>query len=102
LTKGRENTIEKSIREFYLEASKMVNTLKIEAVYSEGVFKPFGKISLPEGEKVEIEIKEMNRRKNISLRGLWKDARIKEEDIDEAKHIWGRGVKKQKKILESN
>ena len=68
----------------------MVNTLKIEAVYSGGVFKPFEKISLPEGEKVEIEIKEMNRKRNISLRGLWKGATIKEEDIDEAKHIWGR------------
>jgi len=30
----------------------------IRAVYSGGVFKPLVKVDLPEGEKVEIEIKE--------------------------------------------
>jgi len=80
----------------------MGDTLKIEAVYSDGVFKPFGKLSLPEGEKVEIEVKEMNRKGNISLRGLWKGVSIKEEDIDEAKYVWEKGTKKQKRISENN
>ena len=80
----------------------MGDTLKIEAVYSDGVFKPFGKLSLPEGEKVEIEVKEMNRKGNISLRGLWKGVSIKEEDIDEAKYVWEKGTKKQKRILENS
>ena len=48
----------------------MVNTLRIRAVYSGGVLRPFEKLSLPEGEKVEIEIKERKSKKNISLRGL--------------------------------
>jgi predicted DNA-binding antitoxin AbrB/MazE fold protein len=80
----------------------MVNTLRIRAVYSGGVLRPFEKLSLPEGEKVEIEIKERKSKKNISLRGLWKGTKVKEEDIDEARHIWEEGVKKQIKILEEN
>ena len=35
----------------------MVNAQKISAVYSGGVLRPFKKLSLAEGEKVEIEIK---------------------------------------------
>ncbi len=80
----------------------MVNTLRIRAVYSGGVLRHFEKLSLPEGEKVEIEIKERKSKKNISLRGLWKGTKVKEEDIDEARHIWEEGVKKQIKILEEN
>ena len=80
----------------------MVNTLRIRAVYSGGVLRPFEKLSLPEGEKVEIEIKERKSKKNISLRGLWKGTKVKEEDIDEARYIWEKGVKKQIKILEEN
>lgn len=30
----------------------------IETVYTDGVFKPLEKVSLPDGEKIEIEIKE--------------------------------------------
>jgi predicted DNA-binding antitoxin AbrB/MazE fold protein len=80
----------------------MINSLKIGAVYTGGVLKPFEKLSLTEGEKVEIEIKERKSKKNISLRGLWKGAKLKEEDINEARYIWEKGVKKQIKILEEN
>jgi len=72
----------------------------IEAVYSKGVFKPLVKVRLPEGEKVEIEIKEKKVKKNISLRGIWKGIQISDEDIEKAKHIWDERLKKQIKILE--
>jgi len=55
----------------------------IEAVYSDGVFKPLEKVSLPDGEKVEIEIKGKKAKKNISLRGIWKGIQISEEEIKE-------------------
>ncbi len=72
----------------------------IEAVYSDGVFKPLEKVSLPDGEKVEIEIKEKKAKKNISLRGIWKGIQISEEDIEKAKHMWEKGAEKQIEILE--
>ena len=54
----------------------MVNKQRITAVYSGGVLRPFKKLSLAEGEKVEIEIKERKGKKNISLRGLWKGSEV--------------------------
>ena len=72
----------------------------IEAVYSDGVFKPLAKVNLPDGEKVEIEIKEKRAKKIISLRGIWKGVQISEEDIEKAKHMWEKGAEKQIKILE--
>ena len=74
----------------------------IEAVYSGGVFKPLQKVSLLDGEKVEIEIKEKKVKKIISLRGIWKGIEISEEDIDKAKHMWEKGAEKQMKILEED
>jgi predicted DNA-binding antitoxin AbrB/MazE fold protein len=62
----------------------------------------FQKLSLEEGEKVEIEIKERKGKKNISLRGLWKGSEVSEKDIDKAKHIWEKGVKEQIKFLEED
>ena len=44
----------------------MVNNETISAVYSRGVLRPVKKLSLAEGKKVEIEIKE-RRGKKISL-----------------------------------
>jgi len=38
-------------------------------------------------------------KKNIPLRGLWKGFVIKDEDVDEAKFIWEKGLKKQIKFL---
>lgn len=75
-------------------------TSTIRATYREGVLIPFEKINLAEGEIIEIEIKEKKEKKNISLRGLWKGAKISEKDIDEAKHIWEEGGKKQIRFLE--
>jgi len=72
----------------------------IKAIYSEGVFKPVEKVNLPEGEKVEIEIKEQKVKKVISLRGIWRGIQINEENIEKAKHIWDKEVEKQIKILE--
>ncbi|MCR4291350.1 MAG: antitoxin family protein [Candidatus Kuenenia sp.] len=77
----------------------MSNALKYKAVYKDGVLIPYNKIDLDQGEKVEIEIKREENKKNISLRGLWKRSVIKDEDIDEAKFIWENGLKKQIKIL---
>ena len=37
----------------------------------------------------------MRNKKNISLRGLRKGVDIKDKDIDEAKFIWEKGLKKQ-------
>lgn len=71
----------------------------IRAVYSGGVFKPLQKVSLPEDEKVELEIKKEKPKKNISLRGIWKGIQISEEDIDRAMHIWDGGLEKQLEIL---
>lgn len=71
----------------------------IEAVYSEGVFKPVENVNLPDGEKVEIEIREKKAKKIISLRGIWKGIQISGEDIQKAKHVWERGATKQIKIL---
>ena len=62
----------------------------------------FQKLSLEEGKKVEIEIKERKGKKNISLRGLWKGSEVSEKDIDKAKHIWEKGVKEQIKFLEED
>ncbi len=79
----------------------MAKSSKImEAIYSEGVFKPLGKVSLSEGEKVEIEIKERKVKEVISLRGIWKGVEITEEDIERAKNMWGKGAEKQIRILE--
>lgn len=72
----------------------------IKAIYSEGVFKPIEKVNLPEGEKVEIEIKEQKVKKVISLRGIWRGIQINEENIEKAKHIWDKEVEKQIKLLE--
>ncbi len=80
----------------------MANNQTISAVYSGGVLRPFKKLNLAEGEKVEIEIKERKGKKNVSLRGLWKGARISEKEIDEAKHIWEKGVKEQINLLEED
>jgi predicted DNA-binding antitoxin AbrB/MazE fold protein len=85
------------------EVTKMAKAQKvIEAVYSGGVFKPLEKVSLPDGEKVEIEIKEKKAKKIISLRGMWKGIQISEEDIEKAKHMWKKGAEKQTKILEED
>ena len=81
---------------------KIDNNQRITAFYSGGVLRPFKKLSLEEGEKVEIEIKEGKGKKNISLRGLWKGSKISQKDIDEAKHIWEKGVKEQIKFLEEH
>ena len=63
--------------------------------------KPFKKLNLVEGQKVEIEIKERKKgKKNISLRGLWKGSKIREKDIDKAKRIWEKGVEDQIRFLE--
>ncbi len=80
----------------------MINNQKITAVYSGGVLRPFKKLSLEEGEKVEIEIKEKKGEKKISLRGVWKGSEVSEKDIDKAKHIWEKGVKEQIKFLEED
>lgn len=72
----------------------------IEAVYSNGVFKPLQKVNLSDGETVELEIKGKKTKKNISLRGIWKGIQIGEEDIEKAKHIWEKEAQKQIKILE--
>jgi predicted DNA-binding antitoxin AbrB/MazE fold protein len=73
----------------------------IETVYTDGVFKPLEKVSLPDGEKIEIEIKEKKAKKNISLRGIWKGIQISEEEIEKAKRMWEKGAEKQIKILEN-
>ncbi len=80
----------------------MSNVLKYKAVYKDGVLIPYQKIDLDQGEKVEIEIKREENKKDISLRGLWKNSVIKDEEIDEAKFVWENGLKKQIKILNSN
>jgi len=72
----------------------------IKAIYSEGVFKPIEKVNLSEGEKVEIEIKEQEVKKVISLRGIWRGIQINEENIEKAKYIWDKEVEKQINILE--
>jgi predicted DNA-binding antitoxin AbrB/MazE fold protein len=72
----------------------------IRAVYSGGVFKPLVNVNLPEGEKVEIEIKEQKVKKITSLRGIWKGIQITEEDIKKVKHIWDKGVENEVKVLE--
>jgi predicted DNA-binding antitoxin AbrB/MazE fold protein len=72
----------------------------IRAVYSGGVFKPLVKVNLREGEKVEIEIKEQKAKKITSLRGIWREVQINEEDIEKAKHIWDKGVENEVKVLE--
>jgi predicted DNA-binding antitoxin AbrB/MazE fold protein len=61
----------------------------IRAVYSGGVFKPLVKVNLPEGEKVEIEIREQKVKKITSLRGIWRGIQINEEDIVEGKTYLG-------------
>jgi len=80
----------------------MINIHEVSVVYSGGVLKPFKKLNLVEGQKVEIEIKERKGKKNISLRGLWKGSEVREKDIDQAKHIWQKGVKEQIKFLEED
>ena len=80
----------------------MIAIHEVSVVYSGGVLKPFKKLNLVEGQKVEIEIKERKGKKNISLRGLWKGSKVSEKDIDKAKHIWEKGVKKQIKFLEED
>jgi len=56
----------------------MVDIHEVSVVYSGGALKPFKKLNLVEGQKVEIEIKERRGKKNISLHGLWKGSKIRE------------------------
>jgi len=58
----------------------------IEVIYSNGILKPSEKLNLREEEKVEIEIRKKPE-KIVSLRGIWKNIQISEEDIEKAKHI---------------
>lgn len=76
----------------------MSTTLKIKATYKGGVFIPYERVHLNEGERVEIEICKKEGR-IISLRGLWKKVDIGEEDIKEAKQLWEAGIRKQMNIL---
>ncbi|TRZ88392.1 MAG: DUF104 domain-containing protein [Methanosarcinales archaeon] len=72
----------------------------IEAVYISGVFKPLGEVKLPNGQRVDLEIKEKKAQPNISLRGIWKELEISDMDIKKAKQSWEKGVEKQIEILE--
>ncbi len=76
----------------------MSTTLKIEATYKDGVLIPIEKVNLNEGERVEVEIRK-KKGKVITLRGLWKGAKISEDDIEEVKQLWEAGIRKQTKIL---
>jgi len=69
----------------------------IEVIYSNGILKPSEKLNLREGEKVEIEIRKKPQ-KIVSLRGIWKNIQIPEEDIEKVKHIWEEGMKKWNSI----
>ena len=71
----------------------------IEAVFSGGVFKPSEEVKLPEGKKVEIEIRERGAGRVISLRGIWKGMQISDEEIGRARKIWEAGMEKQVKLL---
>ncbi len=71
----------------------------IRAEYSGGVFKPLEKVNLPEGEKVEIEIKAKKSKKIVSLRGIWRGIEINEEDIEKTRSIWEKEVEKQIEVL---
>lgn len=66
----------------------------IQVIYTAGVLKPLQKIDMQEGEKVEIEIKEKKTQKIISLRGIWKDIEISEDDIKKAENIWEEEIEK--------
>ncbi|HDH07834.1 MAG TPA: DUF104 domain-containing protein [Candidatus Moranbacteria bacterium] len=81
-----------------LEVFKMSTTLKIEATYKDGVLIPIEKVNLNEGERVEVEIRK-KKGKVITLRGLWKGAKISEDDIEEVKQLWDAGIRKEIKIL---
>lgn len=76
----------------------MSTTLKIEATYKDGVLIPIEKVNLNEGERVEVEIRK-KKGKVITLRGLWKGAKISEDDIEEVKQLWDAGIRKEIKIL---
>ncbi len=80
----------------------MPNSIKVKAVYRGGSLVPFKRINLDEGEKVDIEIKMKKSNKNISLRGLWKGAKVKEEDVEKVKFIWEQGLKNQIEILQKD
>ncbi|MCL0093656.1 antitoxin family protein [Dehalococcoidia bacterium] len=73
----------------------------IEGVYQKGVIKLLDKVGLRENERVRMQILHGELQKTppegevISLRGIWKGARISDESIEEAKHIWERGIEKQ-------
>ncbi|MCL0080365.1 antitoxin family protein [Dehalococcoidia bacterium] len=73
----------------------------IEGVYQKGVIKLLDKVGLRENERVRMQILHGEPQKTppegevISLRGIWKGARISDESIEEAKHIWERGIEKQ-------
>ena len=71
----------------------------IRAEYSGGVFKPLDKVHLPEGEKVEIQIKGKKSKKIQSLRGIWRGIEISEENVEKARSIWEKGVEKQIRVL---
>lgn len=66
--------------------------------HSNGVLKPSEKLNLREGEKVEIEIRKKPQ-KIVSLRGIWKNIQISEEDIEKAKHISLEDIKASQKSL---
>jgi predicted DNA-binding antitoxin AbrB/MazE fold protein len=71
----------------------------IRAEYIGGVFKPLDKVHLPEGEKVEIQIKGNKSKKIQSLRGIWRGIEISEEDLEKGRSIWEKGVEKQIRVL---
>lgn len=75
--------------------------LSIEAIYQDGVIKPLAKLELPENERLKVEITCFPE-KVISLRGIWKDVgTVSDEEIEEAKKLWGKGLKKQLRMLKS-
>ncbi|MCL0082844.1 antitoxin family protein [Dehalococcoidia bacterium] len=78
----------------------------IEGIYQKGVIKLLDKVDLRENERVRMQILHGEPHKTppegevISLRGIWKSVQISDESIEEAKHIWERGIEKQIRILE--
>ena len=73
----------------------MQNLLKTDAIYKQGVFIPYSKINLNEGQVVSIEIKKRSKQKNVSLRGIWNGIKIKDEDIEKVKKVWDKGLNKK-------
>ncbi len=79
-----------------------METFTVQAVYTKGVLKPKTRLNLPENSMVEVQVKAAKGRNGgrSTLFGAFPElAVITDEDIQDAKKQWEKGLEKQARLL---